>query len=165
MKKEEDVQMEGEEEQPSTAEPKPSDVQPMTPEVHPMDYKVSPMATSINPPHSGPYSTEENEPGSSSWKQTLDNIKRMKKRAQGKPICLCCGSNERSMEKCDNDNFAAAMGAIVAAFDHIEGILSRSSREIELNEKRKEQEPQKMMLMMTKMLRWEPMTCQKKHHV
>ena len=127
---EEDVQM-GEEEQPSAAtskEPE-SEAQPVSPEVDPMDYKegegrsTSPTATWTNPPYSGPFSAKENEPSSSSWKQTYDNIRRVKKRAQEKKICLCCGSDGHSLGNCDNENFAKDRKNIVECFDHIEKIL------------------------------------------
>ena len=47
----------------------------------------------------------------------------MKTRAQEKKLCLCCGSDEHSLENCDNENFAKDMRNIVDCFDHIEKIL------------------------------------------
>ena len=101
-KTQEEDEQANQEEKPSASTPKEQETEPVSPEIDPMNYKedegrpVSPTATWTNPPHSGPFSTRENEPSSSSWKQTYDNVRSVKKRAQEMNVCLCCASDAHS---------------------------------------------------------------------
>ena len=162
--------------QPSASTPKEQEAQPVPPEVDPMNHKegegrsVSPTVSWTNPPHSGPFSTKENKPSSSSWKQTYDNVRGVKKRAQEKNICLCCASDANSLIGCDNENFKKEKQNILECFDHIEKILKVNftqhdevitKRDQAEREKRREQ---RLLEMMTRMSRWRTLTCPKKPH-
>ena len=102
---------------------------------------------------------EKNEPPSSSWKKTYDNIRRVKKRAQEMNICLCCASDAHSLADCDNEFFSQNKKEILACFDHIEKILKVNFTDydeviIKRDQAERERREQRLQKMTTRMSRW-----------